>query len=377
MVVRTQYGQPANYNATPPTLSDGESSALNVDVNGNLKVVTSGGGIASSVQITDGTNVVNVLKSDGTAAGQDAMLTAGTYLDVPYTTTTAQAVGITDVGDYKWVSVHNISNGGSAIVNFQGSNDNSAWVPVQLVNMSTSVGPAGTSISAAGLISTGPLPFRYFRLNVTGIVSGTTAGVIHFSAFPTEMHAMGVSAAQNGAWTVGSNSATGSAVPANAFYVAARDNSSNLTGLVMSNGVADGSSGSTALGVGNFIYNGSSFDRFRSNTTGVVVAAGTTSTQSNVALTTFNASKLIIVVNVTAGAGSLIVTINGSTSSSYVYPILVSASLSGVAATALRVFPGATPSANLVSNDAVPRNVTVTAAVTGTITYGIDYILSV
>ena len=34
----TQSGQPANYNLSPKTLSDGDPSALNVDATGNLKV---------------------------------------------------------------------------------------------------------------------------------------------------------------------------------------------------------------------------------------------------------------------------------------------------------------------------------------------------
>lgn len=35
-------GQPAVYNATPPTLTDLGDSALNVDIHGHLKIVTSG-----------------------------------------------------------------------------------------------------------------------------------------------------------------------------------------------------------------------------------------------------------------------------------------------------------------------------------------------
>lgn len=59
-------------------------------------------------KLTDGTNTANVLKSDGTAAGQNAQLVAGTYLSVPFSTSTAQAVGTTDVGSYKSVSVQTV-----------------------------------------------------------------------------------------------------------------------------------------------------------------------------------------------------------------------------------------------------------------------------
>lgn len=141
---------------------------------------------------------------------------------------------------------------------------------------------------------------------------------------------------------------------------------------------ASGTANKLAVLNRNTIYNGSSWDRTQNNTTGVVIAAGTTTTQSNVALTTYNARSMVIVVNVSAvSGGSITVTINGTTSSSYVYPLLTSAALNTVAVTPLRIFPGSSPSANAVANDVVPRNVTVTVTVTGTITYGVDYVLGV
>lgn len=125
-------------------------------------------------------------------------------------------------------------------------------------------------------------------------------------------------------------------------------------------------------------YNGSTWDRFRGNNSGVVVAAGATSTQTNVTLTTYNAKKLTIVVNISAvSGGTVTVAINGTTSSSYTYPLLTSTALGTVAVTPLRIFPGASPSANAVANDAVPRNILITATVSGTITFGIDYVLAV
>src|ERR1700722_2173734 len=36
---------------------------------------------SQSVEITDGTNIANILKSDGTAAGQNAQLVSGTFLE--------------------------------------------------------------------------------------------------------------------------------------------------------------------------------------------------------------------------------------------------------------------------------------------------------
>jgi hypothetical protein len=175
-------------------------------------------GGTQQTKLTDGSNAVGVLKSDGTTGSQNALMTTGSFLSVPFTTTTAQAVGSTDAGNYRWVSIHITTQGGSSTVTFQTSNDNTNWVSTAL-NFSTSVATVPTtSTTSAGVVFQGPLQARYFRLNVTGIVSGTTAGTIVFSALPTAMNVVGGQVTQSGTWTVGSNSATGSAVPANAFY---------------------------------------------------------------------------------------------------------------------------------------------------------------
>lgn len=49
MATQTQNGQPANYNLTPPTLTDGQSSALSVDSQQNLRVTQIGGGFSNVV----------------------------------------------------------------------------------------------------------------------------------------------------------------------------------------------------------------------------------------------------------------------------------------------------------------------------------------
>lgn len=168
---------------------------------------------------------------------------------------------------------------------------------------------------------------------------------------------------------------TGNAVPAAIMY-AGMSNGGNSVGLsTIPN--ADGTGNSQVLLTAAASWNGSSYDRPRGNVTGAVVAAGTTSTQSNQALTTFNNTKLLIVVNVSAvSGGTVTVTITGTTSTGYDYPILVSTALGSIAVTPLRVAPGLTASPNAVANDIIPRNLKITATVSGTITYGIDYILS-
>lgn len=79
---------------------------------------------------------------------------------------------------------------------------------------------------------------------------------------------------------VGSISATGSAVPANAFYLAGINASGNLAGLVTYDRANDGASGTGIVSVGNYLYNGTNDDRIRSvingtNSTGTgIVASG-------------------------------------------------------------------------------------------------------
>ncbi|GAP53560.1 hypothetical protein AHiyo6_01250 [Arthrobacter sp. Hiyo6] len=89
---------------TPPAAITGFATAANqTTMDGHITDGT------QQTKLTDGTNTANVLKSDGTAAGQNAQLTAPNFLSVAFTTTTAQAVGSTDVGNYSWVSVHQTS----------------------------------------------------------------------------------------------------------------------------------------------------------------------------------------------------------------------------------------------------------------------------
>ena len=261
------------YNSSAPTISSGNYERLQLDSSGNLKVnITSSSG--ATTQITDGTNTANVLKSDGTAAGQNSLMVTGSRLEVAYTTTTAQSLATTDVSNYRWVSVQIASQGGSSTVTFQVSNDNSNWVSSSLLFSS----PAnGTGVSAASSTITGvfhgPLTGRYFRLSVTGIASGTTAGTIEFFTVPGTFQSMGVTAAQTGNWIVGPNSTTGSAAPSGVYAMGMSDGT-NLTGLKAASATADAQGGGNNLSVSSTIYNGTNYDRQRSASS----AAGTTGT---------------------------------------------------------------------------------------------------
>ncbi len=160
---------------------------------------------ANSMSVTPATNA-NLL-SDGTTggsvisgdSGQNAQVITASRKEVTFTTTTVQAVASTDVSNYSHVSVHIVTQGGSSTVTFQGSNDNTNWVSVNLSSTVATVAGAAASATAASIIYAGPIVFRYFRLNVTGIVSGTTAGVIEFSSLPKILHSGGaIVGLQNG-----------------------------------------------------------------------------------------------------------------------------------------------------------------------------------
>lgn len=77
-----------------------------------------------------------------------------------------------------------------------------------------------------------------------------------------------------------------------------------------------------------------------------------------------------IIIDVTAITGttpSLVVTVEGKdpVSGKY-YTILASASITTVSTTVLRIFPGATASANLAVNDVLPKAFRVTSTIAGT-----------
>lgn len=71
---KTQYGQPANYNVTPATRSDGQGSALEVDANGNLKTISAGtvSGVGSGVNTAAVTSVADTASSTTLIAANTA-----------------------------------------------------------------------------------------------------------------------------------------------------------------------------------------------------------------------------------------------------------------------------------------------------------------
>lgn len=160
------------------------------------------GGTAQS-KLTNGTNVADVNLGD---AGQNGLIVNGARKEVTFTTTTAQAVAQVDAGMLRFVSVHIVTQGGSSTTTFQTSNDNVNWSNQALITTSNT-GTSGGAVSPTTTgVFCGVLGGRYFRINVTGIVSGTTAGVVEFSAIGASPF-QGLTAVQ-GASTYGGSLAT-------------------------------------------------------------------------------------------------------------------------------------------------------------------------
>lgn len=358
----------------------------NVDSSGNLFVNVAAGNSATAANQTNGAQLTqifggtpefisaDVVKGD---SGFNGVATAGGTKTITFTTSSngAQIFGPYSCEGFSRVEVVLTSNGtGLALTGqFCPTSGGSYSTPSSWgAGSGQETGALGTTLLA---VYHSPVLGNYFQINVSALTSGTVTGTITFRNAPT-MQSSGLSVTQSGTWTVGSNSATGSAVPANAFMIGGVDNSGNLQNLRL----ADTGDGVTTkiLDVQPMMYNNTNDDRQRNNTTGAVIAAGATTAQTSSTITTYNASKLAVVINISAfTSGTLTFTVNGITSSGYIYPILVSTALGATGTTPLRIFPGATPSANAVANDMVPRSFNVVVTGTFSATYGVDYELSV
>lgn len=268
--------------------------------------------------------------------GNNGLVVVGARKEVAFTTTTVQAVGSTDASNYAWVSVQIASQGGSSTVTFQASNDNATWVTTALFNASNG---ALAATSAVAAIYHGPLAYRYFRLNVTGIASGTTAGVIEFFANPRQAYS---------------------------------------GGFITTASTIDGAASSSPLAVASAstIYNGNSWDRARGNVDATLLAsAARTTTQTVADQTNYNGRGVTVTLDVTViGTGSITLEIDGKDTASGKYVAL----LTGVAVTAngttqYTVYPGVTAAANAAVSMILPRTwrVVVTANNANSVTYSV------
>ncbi len=191
-------------------------------------------------KITDGTNVAGVLKADGTIAStQNATITAGTGYSTATLTLNAgsPATAWFDMLNYSWVSVSILTNTTPATLTFQTAGDSSQTNAVSVNLLSPSgTATASTSTSATATFH-GPRSGRYFRIS-SNVAGGNTATLV-ISFYTNAAVIQAATASQGGTWTVGSNSATGSAIPANAFSIGGSDGTNLRSISVSSTGVQD------------------------------------------------------------------------------------------------------------------------------------------
>lgn len=282
----TTLGQKTMSNSLPVVLASDQSS---IPVTGtffqatqpvslaSLPALATGSNIIGQVEITDGTNIAGVLKSDGTVAStQNAQIISGTGMT---TTTVSLSSGTQntswyDMLNYSSVSVEILTNTTPATLTFQTSGDasetNIRSMPMQ-DSQNTLSAPSLTTTSAVGTF-TGSRQGRYFRIS-SNLAGGNTATLV-ITFYTNQYSPMTFGA------TVQSNSATGSAVPSNAFYLGV-NNGGNLGGLTAGGGLGDGGSATNTLAVTPNAYNGTNYDRIRTanganNTIGTgLLGAGT------------------------------------------------------------------------------------------------------
>lgn len=245
--------------------------------------LAAGTNTVGAVTLTDGTNTASVLKSDGSAAGQNSQMTAGAHLPVSFTTSTVQAVAVTDAANYGYVSVQILTQGGSSTVTFQASNDNATWQSVALI---ASAGGASTTTATTTNVWHGPLTARYFRLNVAGIASGITSGVVEF--FSVARAPMAPFVSQTGSWSVSLAAAT--------------------TG-------------------------GYAFSNITANTAGLTLKSGAGTLHSVTINTAGAAANVLTLYDNTAASGTKIATIDTTTARTLTYDLAFATGLEAVVAT--------------------------------------------
>lgn len=230
----------ATSNALDINIKSGNPTSITANAGTNLNTSalaldsTLTGG-TQQTKLTDGTNIANILKSDGTAAGQNAELVSGTGMTTATVTLNIGSPTTTwyDLLNYPWISLEILTNTAPSTLTFQTSGDASQTnIRSMVLQDSQSMANLGALTSASTVASLhGPRAGRYFRIssNVSGV--NTVTLVLTFYTTASALQTLGVQATQSGTWTVGSNSATGSAVPANAFYNGISDGT-NLRGVL-------------------------------------------------------------------------------------------------------------------------------------------------
>jgi len=253
------------------TQSSGPWSENLTEINGNSVTTVANG--TQAVGINDGTNTANVVAGDTGFNGVVVNNGTKTYSFSTSATGAQTILANTPTEGYATVEIVYTSVGaGLGITGGQFSATNGGTYVSSANFASGTSGFSGALGTTVNTIYTSPVKGNFFQIAVSALTSGTFAGTVTLRANPPQ--SSGVQASQTGTWTVGSNSATGSAVPANAFYMAGASVGGNLTGvLVDTDADAASSKNSMYTLARGELYNGSTWDRLRSanaasNTTG-------------------------------------------------------------------------------------------------------------
>mgnify|MGYP001591241777 FL=1 len=121
-------------------------------------------------------------------------------------------------------------------------------------------------------------------------------------------------------------------------------------------------------------FNGITWDRQRNNHEVTVLAssARTVAVDSS-DMTNYNGRGIVVVIDVTAQAGTITPTIQGKAGSDY-YTILAGSAIAATGEVVLRVYPGLTAAASVTVNDILPRlwRVSMAVANTASVTYSVS-----
>lgn len=177
---QTRNGQPANYNATPVTLNDGDPSALAVDANQNLKVTIAGDTIT-----------VN--------AGGKATAAAPTYVEGstdPLSMDLSGNLRVLASQTGNWT----ITGGFSTLINpssnFTRPNDTNAYTSGDLVANSTTAGSVVPLSWTAARVAAGNFFIRRVRVTTSSTSITNASFRVHFyTSSPTPANG------DNGAWS--------------------------------------------------------------------------------------------------------------------------------------------------------------------------------
>lgn len=209
--------QPVSGTITANAGTNLNTSALALETGGNLATLATNlpakgqSTMSASTPVAIASNQSSIPIQGATT--EQAALSAGAL--------NADLVASTDVSNYKSVSVHVLTQATGGVLTFQGSNDNSNWVSV---NLRKQDGTLSTLTSGAGAIWAGPINYRYFRIRQTSWTSGTSTGICELYGHPYVEPAF-------------SSNQTSAAVPSGITYVAGQARTSSPTAATNGNAV--------------------------------------------------------------------------------------------------------------------------------------------